>query len=65
MKDYKKLAEAGRLACVRSVDLLSDTIQAKKFLGQDTTNEKAELAATLDRLDAINDTCNKIEALMN
>ncbi len=65
MKDYKKLAEAGRLVCARTVDLLNETIQTKKSLGQDTTNEKAQLAATLDRLDEINYAYNVLEAMMN
>ena len=53
------------MACVRSVDLLCDIIQLKKFLGQDATDEKAKLAMMLDRLDKINDAYNKVEALMN
>jgi len=65
MDNYKKLAEEGRAACVRSIDLLNNIIKGKKFLGQDTTEEKAQMALMMKRFDKINTVILKMEALLN
>ena len=65
MDDYKKLADTGRAACVRSIDLLHEIIKVKKLLGQDAMDEKAKLVLMLDRFEKINNAYLSIEALMN
>jgi len=65
MDDYKKLADTGRTACVRSIDLLNEIIKVKKFLGQDATDEIKQIALMMKRFEKINSAYLSIEALMN